>query len=58
MKALRYDYMNTKKNQDNPLNAEKYGTMCITYDYRLRNGGFGFDLISGEIGRRLLWRAN
>jgi hypothetical protein len=58
MNARRFDYFNTKSGQLNALNAEKYGTLCITYDFRLRNGGFGFDLISGEIGRRLLWRPN
>lgn len=58
MNARRFDYLNTKTGQVNPLNGEKYGTLCITYDFRLRNGGFGFDLIAGEIGRRLLWRPN
>jgi hypothetical protein len=58
MRAGRFDYLNTKGGQTNPLNGERYGTLCITYDFRLRNGGFGFDLISGEIGRRLLWRPN
>jgi len=58
MRGARYDYLNSLSGQLNPLNGEKYGTLAITYDFRLRNGGFGFDLISGEIGRRLLWRPN
>jgi len=28
----------------------------INYDYRLRNGGFGFNLVKGSIGQTLAWR--
>lgn len=28
----------------------------VNYDYRLRNGGYGFNLVEGETGRTLSWR--
>lgn len=35
------------------LNNEKNGKLTINYDFRLRNGGGGFSLLSGEPGRRI-----
>jgi hypothetical protein len=37
----------------------KGSTKCaltLNYDYRLRNGGYGFNLVNGEIGKTLSWR--
>ncbi len=30
--------------------------LTLNYDYRLRNGGYGFNLVSGEIGKTISWR--
>jgi hypothetical protein len=30
--------------------------LTLNYDYRLRNGGYGFNLVTGEIGKTLSWR--
>jgi hypothetical protein len=58
MQASRYDYLNDVADRSNPINGELYRHLAVNYDYRLRNGGFGFDLVQGSVGRRLLWRMN
>lgn len=30
--------------------------LTLNYDYRLRNGGYSFNLVSGEIGKTISWR--
>jgi hypothetical protein len=30
--------------------------LTLNYDYRLRNGGYGFNLVVGEIGKTISWR--
>jgi len=30
----------------------------INYDYRLRNGGFGFNLVKGAVGQTMSWRVS
>lgn len=39
----------------NAANGEKYGGMMVNYDFRMQNGGLGFDLVGDQVGRRLAW---
>lgn len=50
----RYNVLNP--NLINPFNDEKFGELTINYDYRLRNGGLGFELLNGEPGQRLFFQ--
>lgn len=40
----------------NPLNGETYEFgAVVNYDFRMRNGGLGFDRIGDDVGKRLVW---
>lgn len=54
----KYDYLADVGDRENPVNGALYKHLAVNYDYRLRNGGFGFDLVQGNVGRRLFWRRN
>ncbi len=58
MGGYRFDYLTGVGERANPRNGELYQHLAVNYDYRLRNGGFGFDLVQGNVGRRLAWIRN
>jgi hypothetical protein len=39
----------------NGANGEKFGGAVVNYDFRLRNGGLGFDRLGDDVGKRLVW---
>lgn len=63
--AKGYDFLNNPSNSDAACGAagQKYyvpGTddcaLTVNYDYRLRNGGYGYNIVKGDPGQTIAWR--
>ncbi|MBF6593790.1 MAG: hypothetical protein IVW51_04985 [Thermaceae bacterium] len=58
----KYDFLNDPKQAQCASGQTYYvpGTndcaLTVNYDYRLRNGGFGYDLVKGTPGQTIAWR--
>lgn len=47
--------LRTQGGEVNGANGEKFGGGVVNYDFRLRNGGLGYNRIGDDVGKRLVW---
>lgn len=49
------EYFKQKYTTDDGMGA-RHDKMTVHYDYRMRNGGQGYNLLKGQNGKRIYWR--
>lgn len=56
-----YNELNDRKKSCGPGTAEYVPNtedcaFTVNYDYRLRNGGYGYNLVTGNVGQTIIWK--